>query len=306
MASFKGPMRPWSALEPFGRTVSLTKSGVELFLFDTGPSDGATILLVHGLGDEADTWRHLVPALAGRHRVLAPDLPGFGRSSQASAALSPPFLASLLLETLDLLEEPAVLLVGSSLGGMLCQQISVAQPERASGLVLLDGTMVATSQAVNLTLLLFMIPGVGEWMYTRLRRDPQTAYDTLRPYYAGLEGMSAADQDFLFQRVNERVWSARQRQAYFSALRQLALWSPRQQKGLSEKLSRCHVPTLAIWGASDAILSVEAARRLTQLQPTARLVTIAGAGHLPHQEQPEAVLRAIRQDGRLLPANRHA
>ena len=70
---------------------------------------------------------------------------------------------------------------------------------------------MATRQALNLNLLLFMIPGVGEWLYTRLRRDPQAAYDTLRPYYADLEGMAQADRDFLFQRVNERVWSDKQK-----------------------------------------------------------------------------------------------
>jgi pimeloyl-ACP methyl ester carboxylesterase len=105
----------------------------------------------------------------------------------------------------------------------------------------------------------------------------------------------------LFQRVNERVWSNRQRRAYFSTLRQLAFWSPRQQNSLPDHLGRCRVPTLAIWGEDDAIISVEAAQMLIQLQPNARLVTLAGAGHLPHQEQAQAVLDAIHEDGRLLP-----
>jgi pimeloyl-ACP methyl ester carboxylesterase len=300
MQSFKGPMRPWPALEPFGRTLVLPKSGLELFFFDTGPADGSTILLVHGLGDEADTWRYLIPELSAGHRVLAPDLPGFGRSSRPKRPLSPPFLVSVLLEFLDVLEAPPALVVGSSLGGLLCQQIALMHPKRAAGLVLLDGTVVANRRALNLILVLFMIPGIGEWMYTRLRRDPQAAYDTLRPYYADLEGMSQADRDFLFQRVNERVWSDRQRRAYFSVLRQMALWSPRQQKGLPERLGRCQVPTLAIWGEQDVIVAAEAAETLCQLQPTARLVTLLAAGHLPHQEQAGAVLDAIRQDGRLL------
>jgi pimeloyl-ACP methyl ester carboxylesterase len=185
------------------------------------------------------------------------------------------------------------------LGGVLCQQISLTSPERATGLVLLDGTLVATGQALNLRLLLFMIPGLGELLYTRLRRDPQAAYDTLRPYYADLEAMPAADRDFLYQRVNQRVWSDRQRRAYFSILRQLALWSPRQQKHLPEALRLCQVPTLALWGEQDEIVSIEACQTLIQLQPSARLVTIPDAGHLPHQERPQAVLEANRADDRL-------
>ncbi|UCG25331.1 MAG: alpha/beta fold hydrolase, partial [Chloroflexota bacterium] len=161
-------------------------------------------------------------------------------------------------------------------------------------------TLVATRQALNPRLLLFMIPGVGEWMYTRLRRNPAAAYDTLRPYYSDLDGMAQVDVDFLFQRVNERVWSDRQKRAYFSVLRQLAYWTPRQQTDLPERLGRCQTPTLVIWGVDDDIISVEAARKLVELQPTARLVTVTGAGHLPHQEKPQAVLDAISDDGRLL------
>ncbi|MFN2190140.1 MAG: alpha/beta fold hydrolase [Candidatus Promineifilaceae bacterium] len=298
MNSFKGPMRPWPSLEPFSRTISLPKSQLDLFFFDSGSKDGSTFLLVHGLGDEADSWRHLFPKLAVNNRVLAVDLPGFGRSSLPGRSLSPPFLVAVLMELLDELNTGEVRLVGSSLGGVLCQQIALEHPERVPGLVLLDGSLTASGQALNLTLLLFMIPGVGEWMYNRLRRDPEKAFDTLIPYYADLEGLAKEDRDFLFQRVNQRVWSDRQRRAYFSVLRQLALWSPRKQKSLAERLGDCQVPTLAIWGERDAMISIEAAQTLLEIQPTARLVMIEGAGHLPHQDNPAAVLNAIIGDGR--------
>jgi pimeloyl-ACP methyl ester carboxylesterase len=278
----------------------LPQHELELFVYDTGPSDGASILLVHGLGDEADTWRHLIPELCPNHRVVAPDLPGFGRSSLPPRSLSPLFLVNVLLELMVRLEIPAALLLGSSLGGMLCQEVALDYPEKVNGLVLLDGTVVASGQSLNLALLLFIIPGVGEWMYNRLRRNARAAYDTLRPYYAAIDRLPQADQDFLFRRVNERVWSDKQRQAYFSVLRQLARWSPRQQKRLPERLGQCGVPTLAIWGEQDQIVSVRAAQWLTELQSSARLAVLPGAGHLPHQEQPRAVLSAIREDGRLL------
>jgi pimeloyl-ACP methyl ester carboxylesterase len=297
--TFKGPMKSWPALEPYGRTLALPQSGLDLFLYDSGPAQGATVLLVHGLGDEADSWRYLLPVLTGGHRVLAPDLPGFGRSGRPRRALSAPFLVSVLLELLERLDASPVLLIGSSLGGLLCQQIALNQPDRVAGLVLLDGTLLATGQALNLNLLLFMIPGLGELLYTRLRRDPDAAYDTLRPYYADLDVMPKADRDFLYRRVNQRVWSNSQRRAYFSVLRQLALWSPGQQKKLPERLGRCQTPTLVLWGEHDHIVSIEAAQALIRQQPGARLVTVPGAGHLPHQERPQAVMDAIREDGRL-------
>jgi pimeloyl-ACP methyl ester carboxylesterase len=297
--SYKGPMQPWPDLAPHARRLVLPGTGLELFFYDTGSAPGTPILLVHGLGDEADSWRHLAPVLAAGQRVLAVDLPGFGRSSQPRWALSAKFLVSVLLELLDELNVERALLVGSSLGGLLCQQIALDHPDRVAGLVLLDGTLLATGQALNLNLLLFMIPGIGELLYTRLRRDPQAAYETLRPYYADLDGLPEADREFLYRRVNERVWSNSQRRAYFSTLRNLALWSPRQQKTVPERLGRCQVPTLVLWGEHDRIVSSEAGQALIRHQSTARLFTVSGAGHLPHQERPDAVLKAMSADGRL-------
>jgi pimeloyl-ACP methyl ester carboxylesterase len=73
------PFTNWPSLAPFAKTLP-TPNG-NLFYYDTGVSDKQTVILLHGLGDEADTWRHVFPALTGAgYRVIAPDLPGFGRS----------------------------------------------------------------------------------------------------------------------------------------------------------------------------------------------------------------------------------
>ena len=137
---------------------------------------------------------------------------------------------------------------------------------------------------------------MGEWLYNRLRKDPQAAYETLRPYYGDLDRLPEADRDFLFQRVNERVWSDGQRRAFFSTFRGLARWLPAQQRTLPARLAASEVPTTAIWGELDRMNSVESGRRLVELQPTARLVVVPGAGHNVHQENPDAVLGAIQRD----------
>ena len=99
---------------------------------------------------------------------------------------------------------------------------------------------------------------------------------------------------FLFQRVNERVWSDGQRRAFFSTFRNLARWLPGQQRDLPFRLSTLGVPTLVVWAEADRINSIENGRALAELQPTARLVVVPGAGHDVHQENVGAVLEAIR------------
>lgn len=299
-SDFRGPMQPWPGLEAYARTVVLPCNGLKLFAFVAGEPAPATMILLHGLGDEADSWRYLIEPLSDYGQVVAPDLPGFGRSDKPRRKYSLPFLCDAVNELVEQFSLSNVILVGSSLGAVLAQTLALRQPDWLKGLVLLDGTLLNQAQRANPALLLFMLPGLGEWLYTRLRKNPQAAYETLRPYYADLDGLPQEDQQFLFQRVNQRVWDDAQRFAYFSTLRNLASHVARQQKGLPEHLSGLDLPTLILWGANDQVLPASNGQAAAAVQPSARLVILPQAGHLPHQERPQAVIQAILDDQRLL------
>ncbi len=148
-----------------------------LFYYDAGPQSAPALLLLHGLGDEADTWRRVIAPLSRSYRVIAPDLPGFGRSPLPRRRLfSPPFLAGVLLSLLDSLGIDRVGLVGSSLGASLLQYVATVRPEICSRLVLVDGGIAATSQ-IPPSMIPTLIPGVGERGYARLaagRRTPRS------------------------------------------------------------------------------------------------------------------------------------
>lgn len=287
------PMRPWPALEPFTRSIYLPQSELTLHIFEVGARGTPAILLIHGLGDEADTWRHLIPPLSARYRVIAPDLPGFGRSQQTDRPYTMPFLQDVMLELMDKLAIQRAVLVGHSLGAVLAHAIARSNPKQVDRLVLIGGSLVVRSQKLDLATMLFLIPGLGEWQYNRLRKDPQAAYDSLEPYYGRLDDLTEVDRAFLFQRVNERVWSDGQRRAFLSAFRNLARWLPRQQRNLPSDLATLDVPTSAVWGELDRINPVENGHALVEVQPTARLVVVPGAGHNVHQEHPAAILRAL-------------
>jgi pimeloyl-ACP methyl ester carboxylesterase len=225
---------------------------------------------------------------------LAPDLPGYGRSDKPRRAYTVPFDCQVLLELLDHLEIERATLIGHSLGALVAQSVALDHPDRVARLVLIGGSLVATKQRLALGTLLFLVPGVGEWLYSRLRKDPEAAYETLRPYYGDLDRLPEADRAFLYRRVNERVWSDGQRRAFFSTLRHLARWLPTQQQALPARLAASRVPTTAIWGELDRMSPAEGGRRLAELQPGVRLVVVPKAGHNVHQENPSAVLHAIQ------------
>lgn len=291
-------MQPFPGLETYARTFDLPRSGVKLFAFIAGEPKPLKIVLLHGLGDEADSWRHLIEPLSAYGQIVAPDLPGFGRSDKPRRNYTIAFLNDAIVELLGLLDVSSAIIVGNSLGATIAQSLALEQPSWLKGVVLIDGTLVNKAKRINPLLLLLMLPGVGEWYYTRLRKNPQAAYETLRPYYCDLDALPQDERQFLFQRVNQRVWDDEQRYAYLSTLRNLAPFITRQQKGLPERLSRLDVPTLILWGEEDKIMSLANGKAAAAAQPSARLVTLAGACHLPQQECPQAVIQAMLNDER--------
>ena len=294
MNLYSRPMSPWPELERYARSMHLPQNGLTVYVYDAGAGTATPMLLIHGLGDEADTWRHVIAPLSAGRRVVALDLPGFGRSDKPKRPYTIPFFQNVVIELLDTLAIQRAILVGHSLGAVLAHSVALNYSERVERLILIDGSLVARSQKIDLATMLFLVPRLGEWLYNRLRRDPQAAYRTLVPYYGRLDKLPEADHAFLFQRVNERVWSDGQRRAFFSTFRNLARWLPGQQRDLASRLSTLGIPTLVVWGEADRINSIENGRALVELQPTTRLVVVPGVGHDVHQENAGAVLEAIR------------
>lgn len=293
MNIYQQPMLPWPRLEAYARSVRLATSGLTIHTYDTGEGAALPLLLIHGLGDDADTWRHLIAPLSAQRRVIAFDLPGFGRSDKPDRAYTIPFFQDTLLELLDTLSIQRATLIGHSLGALIAHAVALNHPERLERLILIGGSLVAGTQKLELSTLLFLLPMLGEWQYNNLRKDPAAAYRSLDAYYSHLERLPEADRAFLFQRVNERVWSDVQRRAFLSTLRNLVRWLPGQQRALPSRLASCAVPTLVIWGEADRIQAVDNGRALVKMQPLARLVVVPGAGHNVQQENPQAVLEAI-------------
>jgi pimeloyl-ACP methyl ester carboxylesterase len=286
------PMRIPTELASLAATVMLPRYGREVFCYDAGPRDAPGVLLVHGLGDEADTWRRVIEPLSERYRVVAPDLPGFGRSPAARhARLSPPYLGAVLGELLEHLRMRGVTLVGSSLGAALAQVVALSDPGLVSRLVLVDGGLLAMGRPTS-ALLLMLVPGVGERRYRSFAADLDAAYASLTPYYADLEALPAEERQFLRERVGERVTSESQMRAYFSSFRGFTTWMLARGRMAARKAAALDIPTTYIWGSEDHIIPLEAAKAAHAKHEGSTLIVIPGAGHLPHQETPKGFLEA--------------
>ena len=279
--------RPHPTLEPYLRTCD------GFTYFSAGDLNAPTVLLIHGNGDEADSWRHVFTPLIAQHRVIALDLPGFGRSAPTGDG-SIANLASSVQRFLEMLglTEP-LHLVGSSLGAVVAAHVAAHAPHLARSLTMVAGSSPALGGLQsNPALQALLEVGTGEAYYTGLRNAGQDAsFESLNPYYAALDALPAADLEFLRHRVWARVWSDTQRTAFFAGLR--SLFSD------TAPLALPVIPTLLVWGESDQIVPISAAHTLLRQLPHATLEVIAGSGHLPQQEQPLELIRVLEDFLRL-------
>jgi len=187
MSEFSGPMQVWPALAEFGARLTLKHSGISLFFYDSGPSSKPPLLLLHGLGDDADSWRHVFAALADKYRVVAMDMPGFGRSDKPRRSYPMEFLRDAVLELMDALSLGHVALMGNSLGAMMAESVAIKRPDQVSCLYLLGGSLTTRVFSYHQALLLMALPFLGKRMYDGLRDDPKLALERQRLFFANMD-----------------------------------------------------------------------------------------------------------------------
>lgn len=270
---------------------------------------GAPVLLLHGLAGSHRWWAEVIGPLAEERRVLALDLPGFGRSDKPDASYSIPWLAGKVLRFLDALGVARAALVGNSLGGQIALAISLGQPERVERLVLAAPAGVTPWPPVLLGIarLLDATGAIssGGGLPASLPRVPEAmialacrAVFPEPPRRSGLRSDRQKQEGRLADRFTRGLVRAMASPDYPAAAR-ATLRALRGSLGhpLGTACSSLTVPTLVVWGERDRILPVAGARLLRKHIDGAELLVYADSGHCPMIDAPE---RFARDVGRFL------
>jgi pimeloyl-ACP methyl ester carboxylesterase len=252
---------------------------------------GPAILLIHGIGDNADTWRGIISELAQDHLVIAPDLLGHGRSDRPRADYSIPAYACGVRDLLSVLNIDRVTVVGHSLGGGVAMQFAYQFPERCERIVLVS-TGGGGRQTTPL-LQLIAIPGAGVMLplmrLPGIRQTGTTSLRLLRLLGTNI-GQDAEDMIKLFDAWPDRT----SRSAFVRSLRAVV----DRQGQVVTLLDRCYLakgmPTLLIWGERDAVIPVAHAQVVHEAMPGSRLEIFQAAAHFPHHSDPERFLAVLR------------
>lgn len=257
-----------------------------------GPDDGPTIVLVHGLGGSHLNWDLFAPLIRDRARVLALDLPGFGRSEPGGRRTTVQDNVEVLDRFLTEVAGTPVVLVGNSMGGMISILETGRSPEQVSGLVLLDAAVPGPRRALDplvaLMFAVYSVPLLGE-RFLALRRQRSTPLRQVRDVLR----LCGVDPDSVPPEMIERsvaLIEAREDvpgmdKAFIAAARSVVrlLADPRRYR---EAMASIKVPVLLVQGDEDRLVPVAAARDIAGRHPDWRYLELAGVGHVPQLQVP--------------------
>jgi pimeloyl-ACP methyl ester carboxylesterase len=251
--------------------------------------EGPALLLVHGIAGRADNWDAVIPALARRHTVIAPDLPGHGLSGKPAGDYSIGALASAMRDLLVFLGHDSATVVGHSLGGGVAMQFAYMFPERCDRLVLVSSG--GLGQDVNLILRAAALPGADLFLSLTAGLAQKVGTSVGRAF--GAVGFRPAADVAEVARGFASLADRETRLAFLSTLKSV-IGTEGQRVDASNRLYlAADMPTLIVWGEKDPIIPATHGERAHAAMPGSRLEIFAGAGHMPHVDHPNRFISTL-------------
>lgn len=246
-----------------------------------------TLILLHGAGGSVEFWYYNVPALARKHRVIAIDMVGSGRSDKPSASYSLTYQAEFIQGFMDAMSIRSAVLVGHSMSGGAALQLALMAPERIEKLVLVGS--FGLGREVTLSARLATLPMAV--------RSLQPAPSVMRPMLRqNVFNVDAIPQEWIDLRYPIFALPGRKDPLIQMARTNLHLFGVRESvyQPIVQKLPNITAPTLVIWGQQDRIIPIAHAHVAAKNLPNAKQpLLIDQCGHYPHLEHPAQFNRAV-------------
>ncbi|WP_129645345.1 alpha/beta fold hydrolase [Peristeroidobacter agariperforans] len=258
--------------------------GVEFFYREAGPADAPTVVLLHGFPTSSNMYRNLIPALATKYRVIAPDYPGFGHSA------APPreqfqytfaHLADLTDRLLTELRADRYALYVMDYGAPVGYRLALKHPERVTALIVQNGN------AYEEGLKEFWNPIKAYWASgstadREVLRGATTLAATREQYLDGVKDPSRIDPTawLVDQALLDRPGNAEiQLDLFYDYRTNVALYPK-----FHEFFRTRQPPTLIVWGRNDKIFPAEGAQAYLRDLPKAEL-HLLDSGHFALEDK---------------------
>jgi pimeloyl-ACP methyl ester carboxylesterase len=284
----------------FGQKVVNTSLGFMVYYTQTTApwsiaetKDLPPLVFLHNFGGGASAyeWSKVYPAFAATHRILAPDLIGWGESAHPVRDYQIRDYITIIAEFIRQTCYPPVKVVASSLTAALIIRLAIQQPLLFQALFLVCPSGFddfGQGAGRRLPLQVINTPLLDNLIYAIGAENELAVRNFLQSFLFAQSGRVSEEM------VKAYLASAQQPNAKFSAL---AFLRGDLYFDLSLYIQQLTTPSVFFWGEEAQFTSVKLGRRLAKLNPTAiqDFHAIAGAGVLPHLELPEIIIGLLRR-----------
>lgn len=254
---------------------------------EMGERAAPPLLLVHGLMTSSYSWRYVYAALAKRYRVIAPDLPGAGRSDKPRASYAPSALAEWLGEFQRAVEIEGCLAIGNSLGGYLCMRHALREPKAFSKLVNVHSPASPDFRYRALGTLL-SLPGSRALLRALVGRDGKKwTHKNVHYYDESLKSLEEAEEYAAPLRGEAGL------AAFVGYLKDTVAASGFTEFARELSSKPFPIPLLLLYATSDPMVPARNAAYLAKLVPSARLEMMENTSHFAHVDTPKVVVDSV-------------
>src|SRR2546421_2053682 len=252
--------------------------------------DGPVVVLLHGTTSASSIWRRVLPYLARRFTVIAPDLAGHGGSDKPKGDYSLGAHASGVRDLLVALGHDRATFVGHSLGGGIAMQLSYQFPERCERLVLVDSG--GLGREVSLLLRAATLPG-SEFVLPLLSASRLLDAGRLAGSALGRLGLRAGTDIEEMARGHATLSDREARAAFVHTLRSVVEPGGQRVDASNRLYLAEHLPLMFVWGERDSLIPASHGRAAHKQLAGSRLEVFADSGHFPQLDEPERFLDVL-------------
>jgi pimeloyl-ACP methyl ester carboxylesterase len=265
----------------------------------TAGENGSPVILLHGAGIDsaALSWGEAIGPLSARHRVFAPDLPGYGLSDKPDIQYTTDFYVKTVHRLLDVLHLEKVSLVGLSMGGGIALSFTLRYPDRVEKLVPVDSYGIIRADMwprwvyLSTYFSIHHLPFLNELAY----RFIGASRDLVRwqMVAAGVVHSTRHLSPHLIEQVYQHAHLPGRGKAFTSWQQSELQWNG-LRTDLVERLHEITVPTLIINGDKDPGIPLVYAQKAHELIAGSQLYVFKDCGHWTPREKPEEFQRIVR------------
>lgn len=234
------------------------------------------VILLHGLGGYAERWSNIMPFLAKKFHLYAPDMIGHGQSDKPTADYTPEYFAKYVFDFMDSLGIKNTHMVGTSLGGQVVIECAATQSPAIKKIILISpaGIMRKSTPVLD--------------AYTMAALYPTK--EAVKNAYQMMVGEGKQVSEISIERFLNNMSRPNAKMAFLSTLLGL-----KNAPDIFEKLARISIPTLLIWGKEDKLIPFEYSKQFVSAINNCKFIPMDGCGHSPYVEDPEKLSELVTE-----------